>query len=162
MNTRECKLACNDLGIPVLGKLKDRRPCFQGGNGMCMQNSGYGPKSKMLCTKKHTAEGNLLYHIVWYNNWNRIPGLIFSFFAEDKFFLSQISCPDKTAIMGKTECANACKDLGIPVWYKAMDDGLPCYISGRGRCRQNGKHGARALKVCQHKTIWYATAFTLN
>ena len=57
MNKTECKLACNDLGIPVFGKFKDRRPCFQGGNGMCMQNSGYGPKSKMLCTKKDTAEG---------------------------------------------------------------------------------------------------------
>ena len=158
MNTKECKLACNDLGIPVFGKFKDRRPCFQGGNGMCMQNSGYGPKSKMLCTKKDTAEGNLLCHNVGYNickserkTQSRV--LFFHFFAEDKFFLSQISCPDKTAIMGKTECANACKDLGIPVWYKAMDDGFPCYISGRGRCRQNGKHGARALKVCQHKTI---------
>ena len=62
MNRTECKLACNDLRIPVFGKLKDRRPCFQGGNGMCMQNSGYGPKSKMLCTKKDTAEGNVLYH----------------------------------------------------------------------------------------------------
>ena len=67
MNRTECKSACNDLGIPVFGKLKDRRPCFQGGNGMCMQNSGYGPKSKMLCNKKDTAEGNLyteLYHNV--------------------------------------------------------------------------------------------------
>ena len=64
MNTKECKLACNDLGIPVFGKFKDRRPCFQGGNGMCMQNSGYGPKSKMLCTKKDTAEGIFLHYIV--------------------------------------------------------------------------------------------------
>ena len=81
------------------------------------------------------------------------PRFYFSFFAEDKFFLSQISCPDETAIMGKTECATACKDLGIPVWDKAIDDGFPCYISGRGICKQNGKHGARALKVCQHRTI---------
>ena len=84
---------------------------------------------------------------------NTIRGFIFLFLADDKFFLSQISCPDETAIMGKTECANACKDLKIPVSEKAIYDGFPCYRSGRGKCRQNGKHGARALKVCQHKTI---------
>ena len=55
--------------------------------------------------------------------------------------------------MGKTECANACKDLGFPVSDKAINGGSPCYISGRGICRQNGKDGARALKVCEHKTI---------
>ena len=82
-----------------------------------------------------------------------ISGFILVFFAEIKFFLSPVRCPDETAIMGKTECANACKDLGLPVSDKALNGGFPCYISGRGICRQNGKHGARALKVCQHKTI---------
>ena len=77
----------------------------------------------------------------------------FVFFAENKFFLKRPDCPDKTAIMGKTECANACKDLGLPVSDKALNGGFPCYISGRGMCQQNRKHGARALKVCQHKTI---------
>ena len=108
------------------------------------------------CALKNTLQKVIYYVIMLYiifASQTQSGVLFFHFFAEDKFFLSQISCPDKTAIMGKTECANACKDLGIPVWYKAMDDGFPCYISGRGRCRQNGKHGARALKVCQHKTI---------
>ena len=87
MNRTECKSACNDLGIPVFGKLKDRRPCFQGGNGMCMQNSGYGPKSKMLCTKKDTAEGNLytvLYHNVRYKT-TRSEVLFFYFLQKISF-----------------------------------------------------------------------------
>ena len=84
---------------------------------------------------------------------NAIQGFISLFFAESKFYLKRPSCPNETAIMGKTECANACRDLGFPLLDKAMKDGSPCYISGRGMCQQNGKHGARALKVCQHKTI---------
>ena len=84
---------------------------------------------------------------------NTIRDFIFAFFAERKFFLKRPDCPDGTAIMGKTECANACKDLGFPVSDKAINGGSPCYISGRGICRQNGKDGARALKVCEHKTI---------
>ena len=81
------------------------------------------------------------------------PRFYFTIFAESKFFLKRPSCPDETAIREKTECANACKDLGIPVLDKAMKDGFPCYINGRGICQQNRKYGARALKVCQHKTI---------
>ena len=84
---------------------------------------------------------------------NTIKDFILLFFAESKFFLKRPSCPDETAIMGKTECTNACKDLRFPLLDKAMNDGSLCYINGRGICLQNGKHGARALKVCQHKTI---------
>ena len=84
---------------------------------------------------------------------NTIKDFILLFFAESKFFLKRTECPDETAIMGKKECANACKELRIPVSDKTINGGFPCYRSGRGICRQNGKDGARALKVCQHKTI---------
>ena len=60
----------------------------------------------------------------------------------------------KTCSIGSTittmqDCRDACNELNKEIGVTKRNK--PCYIAGNGKCRQDGRHGARARLVCMNK-----------
>ena len=68
------------------------------------------------------------------------------YFIED---VGQNSCQNGTKVMNAQDCTSACNTLEKNMGK--MKDGKACYIAGNGKCRQDGRHGARARLVCMNK-----------
>ena len=74
-----------------------------------------------------------------------MPGTIF---VEQK---GDTSCSSGSTITNTTECIAACTELGVGLGAgveSRLEDGLPCYITGRHNCRQGANRGARASLIC--------------
>merc|ERR1712203_75078 len=50
LNKAKCQVACNALGIPI-GKLKDEKLCYVGGDGKCRQTGTPGSGATLVCHK---------------------------------------------------------------------------------------------------------------
>ena len=64
-----------------------------------------------------------------------------------------IKCEDRgwLDITNKEECKTACDKLNITI-EKLKDGGL-CYVAGNGKCKQTGKAGFKASRICKKKGI---------
>ena len=59
----ECQLACGQLDIPLSDrKFKNGRPCYQGGSGVCNQNTAFGKRSKMVCKGECISQSFWIYY----------------------------------------------------------------------------------------------------
>ena len=137
----ECRLACNALQIPLSGKIfKEGRPCYKGGKNVCNQNGAHGRSSLMVCkradlvkTSPPTGQGEE----TTIENID-VPNYILT-----------KACPVGTEVVGKTECIDACTQLGIPISEKKFKPGRKCYKNGKGVCNQNGAAGSKATMICK-------------
>ena len=60
LNKAKCQVACNALGIPI-GKLKDEKLCYVGGDGKCRQTGTPGSGATLVCHKN--GNGSAFNHI---------------------------------------------------------------------------------------------------
>ena len=52
LDKTECEEACDTLNIPISGRLKNGKPCYKTGSGVCKQNGGFTRRSSRICKKE--------------------------------------------------------------------------------------------------------------
>ena len=102
----ECKIACSALQIPLSGKVfKEGRPCYKGGKNVCNQNGAYGQRSLMVCKRADLVKTSAP---TGQNEETTIENI------DVPNYILKKTCPVGTEVEGKTECTEACTQLGLP------------------------------------------------
>ena len=57
------------------------------------------------------------------------------------------SCKQGSTILDTSECEIACDQLNLK--RGVLRNGMPCYMAGNGKCRQNAKLGRKASLICK-------------
>ena len=65
LDKEECEQACTRLGINLSNALKNGKPCFKAGDGLCRQSSSTGLKAQKVC--KQSGK------VIFYINLENIP-----------------------------------------------------------------------------------------